>query len=384
MDQRKPKRRNDLDWLRVLLILSVFLFHSGRAFHQWDWHVKDVTSPGFATVLGFMEMWMLPAIFLVSAAAIWYSLGYQKAGRFIWGKVLRLFVPLVFGIFILSPHQVYLERFTHGQFFGSFFQWFPHYFEGLYGLEEGGNFAFHGMHLWYLMLLFMFSLLLLPLFLLLRSKVGRPIVRGIGSFLKIPGLIYLMGLLLAVPMAYINPESILGIREFAGWNMVYYIIILFFGYLIFADERIQQAIIKQRFVSLIVAIALYVMLNWGLFIKTRINLVGWWFQYTVSSWCFVLTILGFGMKYLTATGRFLHYGTEAVLPFYMLHQPIILLIAFWVVQIQIPILVKYLIIAILSFAGIMLLYEGVRRVGVLRFFFGMKQRRAVAKVQERD
>jgi hypothetical protein len=203
--------------------------------------------------------------------------------------------------------------------------------------------------------------------------VGRPIGRGIGSFLKIPGLIYLLGLLLAVPVAYINPETMLGSRSaFAGWNMVYYFVLLFFGYLIFADERIQHTIVKQRFVSLIVAIALYVTLNRGLFIKTRTNLVGWWFQYTLSSWCFILAILGLGMKYLTATGRFLRYATEAVLTFYMLHQPIILLIAFWVVQLQIPILVKYLIIVILSFAGIMLLYEGIRRVGVLRFFFGMK------------
>ncbi len=379
MEKTKPQRRYDLDWMRVLLILSVFLYHSGRVFHKWDWHVKDVISPGFALVLGFMEMWMLPAIFIVSAASIWYGLGYQKPGRFIWRKVLRILVLLVFGIFILSPHQVYLERFTHGQFSSSFFQWFPHYFEGLYGLEEGGNFAFHGMHLWYLMLLFLFTLLLLPLFLLLRSKEGRPIVRGIGSFLKIPGMIYLLGLLLAVPMAYINPESVLGLRDFAGWNMVYYIILLFFGFLIFADERIQQAIIKQRFVSLIVAIALYVTLNRGIFIKTEPTLLGWWFQYTVSSWCFILTILGLGMKYLSGTGRFLRYTTEAVLPFYMLHQPIILLIAFWVVQLQIPILVKYLIIVILSFAGIMLLYEGLRRVGVLRFLFGMKVGRRRAR-----
>jgi hypothetical protein len=90
------------------------------------------------------------------------------------------------------------------------------------------------------------------------------------------------------------------------------------------------------------------------------------------------------MKHLTATGGFLRYATEAVLPFYMLHQPIILLIAFWLVQLQIPILAKYLIIVILSFAGVMLLYEGIRRVSVLRFLFGMKLRRAVAKVQERD
>ena len=371
----KPGRRCDLDWLRVLLILSVFLFHSGRAFHWGDWHVFDATSPGLATVLAFMEMWMLPTIFVISAAAIWYSLGYRKVGRFVWSRVLRLFVPLVFGAFVLSPHQVYLERYTHGQFNGTFIQWFPHYFEGLYGVEEGGNFAFHGMHLWYLMLLFFYSLLLLPLFLFLRSKVGKPVVRGIGAFLKTPGLIYLLGFVLALPMAYINPDSILGLREFAGWNMIFYIIILLFGYVVFADERIQQTIIKQRYASLIIAIALYLLFKGGLYIKTSTHMIGWWLQYTLSSWCFVLAILGFGMKYLTSTGPFLSYATEAVLPFYMLHQPVILLIALWVIKIQIPVIVKYLMIAVLSFIGIMVPYEVIRRVNVLRFLFGMKIRR---------
>ena len=195
----------------------------------------------------------------VLASTCWHSLSYQKAGRFIWGKVLRLFIPLVFGAFILSPHQVYLERITHGQFSGSFFQWFPRYFEGLDGF--GGNFAFTGKHLWYLMLLFMFSLVLLPIFLLLRSKVGKPIVRGIGAFLRIPGIIYLLGFLLALPMAYIAEEPPFGHRDWAGWNMIFYLILFFIGFLIFADERIQKAIIKQRFVSLIVSIALYLMLN---------------------------------------------------------------------------------------------------------------------------
>ncbi|UCF99637.1 MAG: acyltransferase family protein [Spirochaetaceae bacterium] len=188
-------------------------------------------------------------------------------------------------------------------------------------------------------------------------------------------MIYLLGLVLAVPMAYIDPESLLGMRAFNGWNMVYYLIILFLGFLIFADERIQQAIVKQRFVSLILGIALLVLLDRGLFIKTQTPSVGPVFQETIASWCFVLAILGLCMKHLTVSGRFLSYATEAVLPFYMLHQPIILLTAFWIVQLRIPILVRYLIIVILSLAGIMLLYEGIRRVSVLRLCFGMKARR---------
>ena len=91
MRKNKPERRNDLDWMRVLLILSVFLYHSARPFQGGDFFVSDVTSPGFESIFGFMVLWMLPAIFVVSAAGIWYSLGYQKAGRFIWSKMLRFF-----------------------------------------------------------------------------------------------------------------------------------------------------------------------------------------------------------------------------------------------------------------------------------------------------
>jgi peptidoglycan/LPS O-acetylase OafA/YrhL len=71
-----------------------------------------------------------------------------------------------------------------------------------------------------------------------------------------------------------------------------------------------------------------------------------------------------------------------VLPFYILHQPVILVIAFWVVQLQLPVIAKYIIIVVLSFVIIIGLYEVVKRVSVLRFLFGMKLRRAVAKVHE--
>ena len=157
----KLKRRYDIDWLRVLLIFSVYLFHCARFFAPWGWHVKDeVVSPGFTIFMEFLQMWMLPSIFIVSSASIRYSLGFQKPGRFVRGKLTRLLVPLVFGIFVLSPHQVYFEDLTYGQFSGSFIKWFPRFFDGLYGF--GGNFAWMGLHLWYLLFLLLFTLILRP------------------------------------------------------------------------------------------------------------------------------------------------------------------------------------------------------------------------------
>jgi hypothetical protein len=93
------------------------------------------------------------------------------------------------------------------------------------------------------------------------------------------------------------------------------------------------------------------------------------------SWSWVLTILGFSMKHLNFNRAVLSYANEAVLPFYILHQPVLLAIGYFVVQWTIPAVAKFVIIDIISFAIIMVLYEYVvRRINLLRFLFGMKLR----------
>src|SRR6187549_3429132 len=113
-------RRYDLDWLRVLAILAVFVFHSGRFFDQGDWHVKNPTTYlGVQIWTTFLVNWIMPLIFVISGASTFYALGARGAGRFIKDRVLRLLVPLVVGIFTHVMVQVYLERVSHRQFNGS-------------------------------------------------------------------------------------------------------------------------------------------------------------------------------------------------------------------------------------------------------------------------
>ena len=108
-------------------------------------------------------------------------------------------MPLLFGIFVvIAPYQVYLERVHRGQFQGSFWSFYPHYFEGWYGIQEGGNFAWMGIHLWYLEVLFVFSLIALPLFLALRSHTGNRLVGALSATMKVPGTIFLLAIPIAV------------------------------------------------------------------------------------------------------------------------------------------------------------------------------------------
>jgi glucans biosynthesis protein C len=170
--QTTSNRCYDLDWLRVLLIGCVFIFHSGRFFDTGGWHVKNAeTFFGVQVWTTFLANWMMPAIFVVSGASLFFALGGSN-GKFIKDKVLRLLVPLVVGAFTHVAVQVYLERVTHHQFTGTFFEFLPQYFNGLYGL--GGTFAWMGLHLWYLLVLFVFSILPLPLFRWLTGRGRAP------------------------------------------------------------------------------------------------------------------------------------------------------------------------------------------------------------------
>ena len=151
----KADRLYYLDWLRVLAMLSIFLFHIDRIFDFRPFHINnDVTSLASSIHIQFFNQWMMPLFFIVSGAAVYYSLRSRNAGGFLKERVLRILVPWVLiGIFVIAPPQVYLDRVFHGEYTGNFFQWYPHYFEGIQGF--GGNFAFHGQHLWYLMDLFL-------------------------------------------------------------------------------------------------------------------------------------------------------------------------------------------------------------------------------------
>ena len=93
------------------------------------------------------------------------------------------------------------------------------------------------------------------------------------------------------------------------------------------------------------------------------------------AWCWIIAFLGYAHKFLSFTNKLLSYANEAVLPFYILHQTVIVIVGYFVIQWQRNVYLKYLIVVMASFIGIMLLYELVKRKVVTRFIFGMRLKR---------
>lgn len=126
-------RRADLDWLRVLAFSLLIFYHAGMAWSGWNWHLTSAESMDWLReAMRFLNRWRMPLIFLVSGAAVMLALGARTPGAFIVDRLKRLLLPLAFGMLVLVPPQVYLERLHRGRYTGSFLQWLPQAFDGTY------------------------------------------------------------------------------------------------------------------------------------------------------------------------------------------------------------------------------------------------------------
>ncbi len=377
MDAKAIERRFDLDWLRVLTILAFFVFHCTRAFDPDGWHIKNQTTNKFLDVWkDFATSWGLPLILLISGASVFYALGKVTPGPYIKGVLARLFVPLVVGIFTHVAFQVYLENLQKGGFNGSFFQWYPSYFDGMAGF--GGNFMWAGSHLWYLEMLFIYSLLFLPLFVWLKKgRMGQRVLKWLGDFPARFGAVMLFALPVILLINTLDPDT-WGTRELGGWSVFIYPCFFISGFVIVSNKHLQDHLQKTCLSTL----CLGIFLSAGyLFLDFRPDLISsslpmWHVRDTLlslSAWCWLLVVFGLGMKHLNFTNPFLKYANEAVLPFYILHQTVIVTLGYFVVGWAIPDLLKFMTIPAFSFPLTMGLYEfGVRRFNPLRFLFGMK------------
>jgi glucan biosynthesis protein C len=397
-DTGQTSRLYYLDWLRVLAILVVFFFHCAKIF---DYHTTDVfnavRSPVLSAFREFNFLWLMPLFFAVSGAAAFFSLKRRRAGPFVKARITRLLIPLVIvGTFLINPLYIYAIRLFSGQAGGGFFKWYPKFFDGMWGF--GGNFAplGQGTHLWYLEYLFIFSLILLPLFLRSKKRAAGGFRRLSNRFEK-PWALFLLFLPISAVGAGFELMGLGGIRITGGWDPISYLLFFSYGYMIFSNGRILEIVHRYGPMFLVGAAilsALHVDTHFGfnLIIPsiTRHDMsaggalrpldhFGWVavqaFRGLVG-WCWIVGLLGTGSRLLNFNNKILPPANEAVLPFYILHHSVILLVGAYVVKWGRGVETKFFMIAAVSMAIILAVYELlVRRVNILRFLFGMKSKK---------
>jgi peptidoglycan/LPS O-acetylase OafA/YrhL len=384
----KSVRLHYLDWLRVLLILGVFLYHAVSPFRAGlDYHITNAEqSVTVSVIMIWAWPWALPLFFLVAGAASLFALRRRSNRQYVSERVARLLIPFVVGSILLSPLQAYLEALHKGSYQGSFLSFIP---EMLAGSTSGNLFTpltltRWGFHLWFLAFLFAYSLLALPVFRWFERDAGQSFIAWLGRLVEKRGGIFLFIIPLALARVLVQPFF----AEEHGWlDFVYSFLFFILGYIIYTNDRFLTAVRRDRWLLLAGGVLSLVafgpifaafgdqFLKWGqsFVVPWSIILI---FLFVLSSWCWALCVLYLAMKYLNFSNKWLVYGNETIMPFYLFHQPVIIAIAFYVVQWDAEIPLKLLVVVLGSLLVSLSLVELViKRINVLRGLFGMKTRR---------
>jgi glucans biosynthesis protein C len=364
------ERRTDLDYLRVVCIAILLAYHVGMFFVSWDWHLKNPERlTALEPVMSVLHVLRMPLLMVIAGAGTALALGKRTIGALALDRTKRLLLPLVFGMLVIVPPQIYVERVANGEISGSYLTFWPSVLEGRSYPE--GSMSWH--HLWFVAYLFVYSIASLPLIAWLGTGRGRAFVsgfervasRGWNLMLLFAPLALIRVLLRDYPEThglFDDPKTV----ATYGWLFV-------IGHLLGRCPSLADRLAAQRRRHLAVFVALLALLIPDGELPFPLEHAAVW----AMAWAGILAALGYGRAHVRGRPRWLARAQELAYPFYIWHQTVILVLAFFLLRWDPAVgpWSRFLLLLLGSFLVSWLLCEAVARIRPLRPLFGMAPRR---------
>ncbi len=377
---RSPQSRvHYLDTLKAAVVYGILLYHSALPFTWTSWLVSDPQKSVVLTGLAaFCFPWGIPMMFLLAGADSWFALRSRPALAYLRARFLRLVLPLCAGIVLLSPLQWYLTTVGTDRSLPSLLRTYPAYLRGIRLSWTPEWLARYGYHLWFLGYLFAISVALLPVLILLRRPASRRAIARAADFCRRPGAIYVFSLPL------IGSQVALRARfpAYQDWADIATYTLVFLAGSVPASERRLEAAIRAN-ARLAVQVGLVSSAGVGIMLllasehpaNQAVRDVAFSVLWSVMIWSWLVAVLCLGIRWLDFRNRVTAYMAESILPFYVLHHPVVILAATAVVSLPLGAWGRFTLVAAFAMATTLALYEFlVRRWALTRFVFGLKPR----------
>ena len=351
-------RKYFIDWIRVIAIALLLIYHVAIAFQRWGIMIGFIANPdpwdSLWLPMTMLNVWRIPLLFFVSGMGVYFAIQNRNWKQLIQERALRIFLPFVFGIFVIVPIHQYLWRWNYS-------------FEQVYSPNPG--------HLWFLGNIFAYVLMLLPVFIYLKKHENGKVVQLIKKMLSTPlGLIPVFAALVAEGM-------LLDPRPFELYAMTWHGFVLgllafFFGFcFVMSGSVFWDMVWRWRWMLLGLAVILYGLRLFYFQTQFTPN-----YLIAIESNCWILSVFAFGSKYLNRSGHSLKYLSQAAYPVYILHMIFLSIGSLLIFPLDIPVQLEFFLVLAFTFAGCFGMYELIRRVNIIRPLFGLKMKAAATAV----
>ena len=384
------ERIHYLDWLKVLIVYGILLFHAALVFTGGTWLVSNRQgSLVLSAFAGFCFPWGIPAIFLIAGADAFFGSRSITPGQFVWRRVLRLLLPMAIGLFTLSPYQRFVTSRNPPPPLSAFPDFYVNFFRTFHFEPTLQWISRYWLHLWFLGYLFAISIVCLPLLRWLRREGGLHFTEFMVRLANVRGGVLFLAVPLFIAQVVLRP-LFPGYQDWA--DVATYTFVFAMGALFFSDRRFEAAI--RREIHWILVIGVFAVIGVaGVFSTVRYDMLAlshlpsaestaFALFWTFDVWAWNLAVLYIGIRWLDRPNRVMSYAQESILPFYVIHHPVIVTIASFVVTWSLGVWPKFAVIVLLGYAITLTLYElGVRRWPLMRTMFGLGPMRARPEVR---
>lgn len=346
-------RRYDIDWIRVIAIGLLLLYHVAIAFQPWGIMIGFITNEeswgSLWIPMTMLNVWRIPLLFFVSGMGVYFAMGSRNYKQLLLERSQRILIPFLIGTVIIVPVHTFLWQ---------------RYNEFTVGYTPNPG------HLWFLGNILAYVVVLSPVFYFLKKNQDGKIVNGIKIILSNP-----LGLLL-VAGGFVAEALIIDPNPYEMYAMTWHG--FFLGLLAFvcgfffvlSGDAFWKMIVKWRFVLLCLAMGLFTfrLLQFQMRVPD--------YQLAIESVAWVITVLAFGNKHLDRSSKTLAYLSEAAYPVYIMHM-IFLAAGSWLIfPLAVAVQLKFILVLLFTFAGCFAFYEFiVRRLNLMRVLFGLKPKR---------
>ncbi|KAA3617698.1 MAG: acyltransferase [Calditrichaeota bacterium] len=345
-------RRYDIDWLRVIAIAMLLIYHVALVFQPWGKLIGFIQSEQSSEIIwipmALINVWRIPLLFFVSGMGMCFALRRRDWKQLLLERSRRILLPLVFGSLLIVPiHDMLFQKF---------------YAKEISYIPNIG-------HLWFLLNILIYVLQMIGLA-FLDKNYDYWFFKALRKLLKRPYFLYLFMIPFILEAELINPKYF---SSYVGNSHGFLIGMLAFasGYIFIATgDAFWNAVTRIKTVSLIIAFALYLV---RLF---YFDLNGPNYLNSIESMNWIFAIFGFGYKYLNKQSAVLSYLSQAVYPVYILHMAFLFGAAYFILPLNLSLELNLALITLITFIGSFASYELIiKRISFLRPLFGLKAER---------